>query len=185
MKPSSLPTFSNVQQALMKTSLKMHASEAHGLICGLLCGVPEKNADWLSLIAGNTIPTKAADNLQQLYAVSAKQFAEFTFELRLLLPKDSVALTERAESLTVWCQGFLTGLKLSAVAVLEVDSAEVAEVMKDLTEIAQMDYEDVASGEEDEAAYAELVEYVRMAAILIYQSSHDREQPQPNIQLVH
>ena len=43
-----------------------------------------------------------------------------------------------------------------------------------MVEIAKMNYEEVVESEEDETAYVELVEYVRMAAILIYEELRRR-----------
>lgn len=50
--------------------------------------------------------------------------------------------------------------------------------MNDVIEIAKMNYEAVVASEEDEAAYVELVEYVRMAVILIYQDLRESESPE-------
>ncbi len=45
-----------------------------------------------------------------------------------------------------------------------------------MIEIAKMNYEQVVDSEEDENAYVELVEYVRVAVILIYQEQHGQVQ---------
>ena len=38
-----------------------------------------------------------------------------------------------------------------------------------------MNYDQVIESEEDEAAFAELVEYVRMAVVFIYQEHHESD----------
>ena len=56
--------------------------------------------------------------------------------------------------------------------------------MQDLEELTKLQYEAVADSEEDEMAYTELVEYVRMAAMLIHDTlnptfigdDHDRNE---------
>lgn len=169
MKQQSLPTFRELEQSLNKTALKLHPSQVHGLICGILCGNPTSSTAWEELVTGGKESPKTHALLQALYDGTAKQLVEFLFELALILPADSETLPYRAEALTVWCQGFLTGLKLAQVQIIGRDPSEMTEAINDIIEIAKMNYEEVVASEEDEAAYVELVEYVRMAVILIYQ----------------
>jgi uncharacterized protein YgfB (UPF0149 family) len=51
----------------------------------------------------------------------------------------------------------------------------MTEAINDIIEIAKMNYEEVVASEEDETAYIELVEYVRLAVILIYQNLREQE----------
>jgi uncharacterized protein YgfB (UPF0149 family) len=175
MKQSTLPTFRELEQALNKTILKLHPSQVHGLISGVICGNPNSNAAWEELVTGGKDPAPTHELLQELYDASVKQLDEFLFEFQMLLPADSEDLPVRAEALTLWCQGLLTGLKLAQVKIVDREPGEVTEAIKDIIEIAKMKYEDVVASEEDEAAYIELVEYVRMAAILIYQDLREEE----------
>lgn len=169
MKKESLPSYAEIDLALSKTALKLHPSQVHGLICGLLCGNANSAAAWEELITGGKESAKTHEVLQQLYDMSAKQLNDFLFEFQLIIPADDQALPQRAEALTLWCQGFLTGLKLAQIQIVDREPSEVTEAINDLIEIAKMNYEEVVASEEDEAAYVELVEYVRMAVILIYQ----------------
>src|SRR3989344_5197193 len=99
MKPISLPTYREVAQILDKTTLKLHPSQVHGLICGMICGNPANNTAWEELITGKKESDKAHEVLQALYDMSAKQLDEFLFEFQLLLPPDSESLPARAEAL--------------------------------------------------------------------------------------
>lgn len=179
MKKQSLPTYRDLHQALSKTTLKLHPSQAHGLICGIICGNPATNAAWEELVTGGKGPAKTHEILQSLFDASKTQLDDFLFEFELVMPSDSDDLPIRAEALTLWCQGFLTGLKMAQVQIVGREPGEMSEAINDLIEIAKMNYEDVVASEEDEAAYVELVEYVRMAAILIYQDirEHDAKKP--------
>lgn len=177
MKPASLPSYTELSKALGHTNLKLHASQVHGLVCGLLSGNPKTSAAWEALVTGGKETPKAHDLLQSLYEQSAKQLAEFLFEFQLLLPSDSDALPQRAEALTLWCQGFLTGLKMAEVKITGREPSELTEAIDDIIEIAKMNYEQVVASEEDEAAYTELVEYVRMAVILIYEDLRADDAP--------
>lgn len=164
-----MPTFNELAHALNKTKLKMHPSQAHGLITGIICGNIKTDAAWEALITGSENSTKAKAILDDLYQETQKQLQDFLFEFQLILPEDEAELNSRAEALTLWVQGFLTGLKLANITIENRAPGEVTEAINDLIEIANMNYEEVVPSEEDEAAYMELVEYVRMAIILIYQ----------------
>jgi hypothetical protein len=167
-----LPDYTELSRVLKWATPKLHPSQVHGLICGLLCGSPLHIAMWKESVIGREKIGKIDKELQALHGASVKQLSEFLFELRLLLPIDSVALPERAEALTLWSQGFLTGLKYVQVPIVERERGEVTEAINDIIEIAKMNYEDVVASNEDEMAYVELVEYVRVAVILIYQTLH-------------
>lgn len=175
MTQSYLPTYKELDQALSKTMLKLHPSQVHGLISGILCGNPQNTAAWEELVTGKKESAKTHDLLHALYDATAKQLEEFLFNFQLLLPPDTEPLPTRAEALTLWSQGFLTGLKLVQVQIIDREKGEMTEAIDDLIEIAKMNYEDVVASEEDEAAYIELVEFVRMAVILIYQDMREAE----------
>ena len=172
----TLPTYLELDQALAKTALKLHSSQVHGIVAGLLCGKPIEGDGWHQIITGGEENKITHGVLENLYKASHKQLADFLFEFQLLLPEaEADDLVARAEGLTLWCQGFLTGLKLAEVPIVGRDPSEVTEAINDLVEIAKMKYEEVVASEEDEEAYVELIEYVRMAVILIYQELHGEQ----------
>jgi uncharacterized protein YgfB (UPF0149 family) len=144
------------------------------LICGILCGNPQTKAAWEELITGGKTSASTHELLHTLFEASAKQLNEFLFDFQLVLPTDSDDLPVRAEALTLWAQGFLTGLKLVQVPLEDREPSEMTEAIHDLIEIAKMNYEQVVASEEDEVAYVELVEYVRVAVILIYQEMREK-----------
>lgn len=169
-----MPDFDKLSEALNETTLKLHPSEAHGLISGVLSGNADSKTSWEEVVMGEENPAEARELLQTVFSASAKQLDEFLFEFQLFLPSDAEALSSRAEALTLWCQGYLTGLKLAKVQIVGRKPSDMTEAINDIIEIAKMNYEDVVASEEDEAAYVELVEYVRLAAILIYQEMHEQ-----------
>ena len=175
MKPISLPGFNDITTTLMSTELKLHASQVHGLISGVLCGNFNQDTAWEATVMGEELLSETREVMHALYEGSAAQLADFLFEFQLLLPDDDDALPERAEALGVWCQGFLTGLQAGGVPVIDREPSELTEAIDDLIEIAKMNYDEVTASEEDEAAYTELVEYVRVAVIFIYQDLREGE----------
>ncbi|OGT36859.1 MAG: hypothetical protein A3F11_08750 [Gammaproteobacteria bacterium RIFCSPHIGHO2_12_FULL_37_14] len=181
MKSTSLPKYYQLGQALNQTTLKLHPSQVHGLICGILCGHPSESSAWENLVTGDQTTGKTHELLQELYNASASLLKDFLIEFHLILPADSQKLPQRAEALTLWCQGFLTGLKLVNVPIVNREPNEITEAINDIIEIAKMNYEEVVASEEDEAAYIELVEFIRVAVILIYQDLQEaNEPPQPS-----
>lgn len=203
MKLVALPDYDELFDALLKTKLKLHPAEAHGLCCGMLCGgegTENTEPAWEKIITGSgkrddeDQKTKSPKQkttkqihqlLTELYEITKKELDEFLFEFELLLPNDSQNLSERAEALTLWCQGFLTGLKVMNIPIPEHHHDDVSEAINDIVEIAKMNYEDVVESEEDEAAYVELVEFVRMAVVLIYQDGKSDELEEATTQLNH
>ena len=63
-------------------------------------------------------------------------------------------------------KSFLTGLAI-VQPKLNRGSRDVKEVINDLAEIAQVEF-DVGDDDESEAAYIELMEFARMGALLCY-----------------
>lgn len=180
MKDISLPDYSELSQTLSQTALKLNPAQAHGLMCGVLCGSQNSDIAWDKWAAGD----QSADGiaaLQALYDVTARQLSEFSFDFQLMLPPDGSDIAWRAEALTLWCQGFLTGLKMADIAIVGRKPSDVTEAISDMIEVAKMDYEEAISNEEDEIAYVELVEYVRLSAVLIYQDAHEERAKSKNV----
>jgi uncharacterized protein YgfB (UPF0149 family) len=85
-----------------------------------------------------------------------------------LLPDDEASLSERADALSLWCQGFLYGLGSGTTPDPGKVSAEAGEIIRDLTEITHVGVEAGEENEENEAAFAEVVEFVRVGVQLLF-----------------
>jgi uncharacterized protein len=185
MKKPSFSTYSTFQKMLDD---KLHPSQVHGLICGVLC-VDATSIAWEQLVnKGETPSAELHTLLQAIYQTSKQQLEEFFFEFELLLPEDEQDLPLRAEALKLWCQGFLTGLKLMHIPLEGREASDMTEAINDLIKIANMNDEAVASSEianEDETHYTELVEYVRIAVILIYQELQENTSSQQSNSSIH
>jgi uncharacterized protein YgfB (UPF0149 family) len=166
----TLPSYADVTQALQDMESDIPCAEAHGLLCGVICATGGKmKMGWEKLLSGEQQNAESIAVLQQLTASSFQKMTEFSLEFTLLLPDDDTDINDRAEALGIWCQGFLTGLQQGTRSLEENTSAEVNEALQDLTEIAQINYGEIGASEEDETAYFELVEYVRLAVLMLYQ----------------
>ena len=89
-----------------------------------------------------------------------------------MLPDDYDSAANRAAALGRWCEGFLHGLvsNARADALKERLSTEpMSDIIKDMLQITRATVDDDTEDESNEAAYAELVEYLRVAAQLTYE----------------
>jgi len=161
-------------QLLLAADAEGDASEAHGLLAGIICagGKPAPEL-WLSHLLGDNTLSAAADEarkrLLRLHADILRQFNDESFGFELLLPGDDAPLSLRTESLSQWCGGFLYGLALGGFREGTGMPETVTEVMKDFYEISHARFAYEATDDADEAAYMEILEYVRMSVLLLYE----------------
>lgn len=173
----SLPTYVEVTNALKHTSGHYNPSQVHGLMCGLICGTSGKEDQRWETLVGHGMDPKTKEVLLRLYETSYHQMSEFSFEFSLLLPEDKNDINKRAEALGLWCQGYLTGLEQANVPLKNRPPGEITETIEDLLEISQVNYGEIVASEEDEMAYYELIEYVRLAALMIFHELRSNTAP--------
>jgi hypothetical protein len=175
--PDSL-SFEVIETALRRAEAPTDAAEAHGSLCGLVCGLGHGGqAAWLAETLAdsqaNTAVTRQTEALLNALAVSTRTAlggSEMSFQP--LLPDDIAPLEERVDSLAQWCQGFNHGLFVAGrigAAEPELSSGNTAEIVRDFGELAQVAVGNEQADAEGEAAYAELVEYVRVSVQLVYE----------------
>lgn len=102
-----------------------------------------------------------------LYQSSQAGLHSDDLEFALLLPAVDQPLDVRAEGLGQWCQGFLAGLTVGGLPDHEQLPEDVVELMNDFAQIARVEFELEQTGEEDEVAFEEIIEYVRMGVLVI------------------
>lgn len=149
----------------------MGASEAHGLMTALLSTgtdtAPRLIAEVLPEIPpGDALREECRTMLLQLLQETEADLDNPEFAFAPLLPEDSVTLQERAEALGQWCEGFLFGLGLADVARREFP-AQVNEAISDIGELTRLDPATVGNTEDEEQAFSDLVEFLRVATMLI------------------
>jgi len=177
-------TYDRLQAALQSADADSGAAECHGMICGIICaaGNPDP-ALWLDHLLGDgkTLSTTAQSAqllLTELYSESLLHLNDGDLGLVLLLPKDDTPLSQRSKALGEWCQGFLYGLALGGVGEDGVRKGEVGEIMHDFYEISNTRFEHEVTDEDEESAYAEIVEYVRMSVLLCREELRPLQAPQ-------
>jgi len=156
-------------------------SELHGALIGsLVSGHQLTQVEWLTQVTsqvGTQVLEAANEELRRqfeaLYQVGERVFQQDVLSFVPMLPEDDVPLGQRLEAIGAWCQGFIEGLS-RGLAVLKPELSEDArELLADLMAIAEIDPE-VEESEEQESYYVELVEFVRVAAMNLYDEFIDR-----------
>ncbi|MBO2604752.1 UPF0149 family protein [Shewanella algae] len=162
----------SLRSALDNADIGQHPVEVHGALVGLICGgVPQQELAWYQPLLelmndGQRLPDELTQLITELFGDTVNRLQDPDFGFTLLLPEEEEPLTVRVEALSLWTQSFLTGIAIIQPGLNQA-SEDVREVIKDLAEIAQVEF-DVADDDESESAYLELLEFVRMAAILCY-----------------
>jgi uncharacterized protein YgfB (UPF0149 family) len=165
-------TFPEVVRVLERSGSSVSAAEGHGCLCGALCTTAEYPLErWLDEIvpeAPDDTDEAAAAALRLLFTDTVRSLRGDEMEFEPLIPDDDAALESRAAALAQWCQGFLYGFGTGQPVKPEQIPASVGEILRDLTHIGRASVEVGESGEEEEQAYAEIVEYVRVGVQLIH-----------------
>jgi len=172
----SLPDYVELQAGLGAGGDEERPAEAHGTLCGLMCaGSGDLPESWIQntladSAEGAGVAPEAHDQLERLYTSTLEAMGGDQMDFALLLPDDGQPLAERARALAAWCQGFLYGLAVRGLRPVEELPEELREILGDLSEISRAAFTVEETEEQGEEAYAELVEYVRVAVQLFFDS---------------
>lgn len=160
--------YQELDESLQQLDTPCTAAEAHGLISGFLCITKTYSQSCEKFILGEEHGRqhKVGAMLHDIYQLSLQDLQSEDFSFMLLLPVEQTDIRQRVEALGLWCQGFIMALKL---AEIELETDETREAWSDLREIAEIDGSNLAAHQENENAYMEVVEHVRVSVMLIYQ----------------
>ena len=151
--------------------------EAHGTLCSLVCLHGSRAGPrWIASLFGNEpVPADARRALLDIASETAAELEDPSFRFAPLLPADRAPMGERAGAMAHWAQGFLHGFGEagSRPALAErLGQEPLAELLSDLSEITRATADEAEGAEEgmdaDEEAWAELVEYLRVAVQLFF-----------------
>ncbi len=176
--------YDRIGQLLTASALSPTPGEAHGILCGLICGgSPDPGRVWLDQLlpvpdpnqeqdqdgpARDLLETEARSGLGELACHTLEQIQGPRIGFDLLLPEDSRPLAERATALYDWVRGFLFALGVLGLSERDL-SAQTREVFRDFVELTRMDLDELDEGEENEKALTEIAELVWVAAMLVYE----------------
>ncbi len=173
-------------RALVRARAELGAAECHGLLCGMLCGVEEQAPQrWLEEVLGpGERVQKARDEcrgeLLRVLTDTVRTLCSGRCNFVPLLPDDSTGLGLRSEALANWCSGFLYGIG-SVEARLSEDALEV---LSDFSEVTRL-RSDAKESEAAEADYSEIVEYMRVGVMLIFDELQGGPQPGDTVHRLH
>lgn len=166
---SSTSAYAAFATLLASSGYSVSPAELHGVLVGRSCaGLGFEPEGWLE-DAQELLGDEPRDSVRQallgLQEMVREELAGGEFAVVLLVPGDDEPLAERAGALGQWCQGFLSGFGLAPRE--QALSADAMEVLQDLSAIAQVQsaLEDSEDGESD---YMEVMEYLRVAPLLLF-----------------
>lgn len=167
--------FDELADHLLEQGVDASPARLHGCLCGLLCAgsgpAAESGLDGVCQALDVRVHGELAEALLALYRVSLAALADEELRFNLLLPDDGIDIDSRTGALADWCKGFLAGFAHAARGVGAPGatlSDEATEILRDMGAIAEAGVGEDESEEESESSYAELVEYLRFAALNLF-----------------
>lgn len=188
MADNNVLDFASIQAIITTEDVKIHGSELHGVLTGLICaGYNFENSDYLNMLNdmfnnGEPLPNKLRMTVKLMFGQLWQSILDDSYSFTLLLPDDDDSLVERGHALGAWVQGFNLGFGLQQNKSTQF-SADVKEVLSDFAEIANLS-DEIEEDETTEQAYFEISEYVRISALLCFTelgSPPDSKEPSETI----
>ncbi|RWR01698.1 hypothetical protein ED28_11760 [[Pantoea] beijingensis] len=169
---NTMPDYNTLASALTQQGTGMTPAEMHGLISGILCG-GNQDRSWQTLVhdltnEGLAFSQALSQPLQQLHQSLSDTLEDEGFLFQLYLPEDDdITVFDRADALAGWVNHFLLGLGVTQPKLDKI-TGETGEAIDDLRTIAQLGYDEDEDQEELEQSLEEIIEYVRVAALLCH-----------------
>ncbi len=169
---NEMPGYTLLNQLLNQQGVGLTPAEMHGLLSGLLCG-GNNDSSWQPLVhdltnEGLAFGHELAESLRSMHSATSDALEDDGFLFQLYLPEgDNVSVFDRADALSGWVNHFLLGLGMVQPKLDKV-KGEAGEAIDDLRNIAQLGYEEDEDQEELEMSLEEIIEYVRVAALLCH-----------------
>lgn len=169
------PDFDTMARTLDRLEAGVGAAELDGALAGFLCAGGAAASDrWLPSLALGDLDesldqSRDRDLFKSFFFTLARDLDDPDLGFAPLLPSDDTPVSERAAAMVDWCRGFLGGLGLAGVDLGEGLSGDGGEVVGDLGRIAATEFDSGDSDADDEEAYAEMVEYIRVGVMLLHQ----------------
>ncbi|MDQ8040013.1 MAG: UPF0149 family protein, partial [Rickettsiella sp.] len=169
------PAFDEFYRLLSQTEVITSPAEIHGMLCGFICvGTKLNGGFWIDSllkrlgVSPPRLMMEPQETVVGLYDAACRQLGGLQ-SFKLLLPDEQYKLEERAEALSLWCEGFLYGLNLGGGTFNEEISEAVHEALYCIAEIAKLDVNQLEVTELDRLAYDEAIEFITQAIPLIYE----------------
>lgn len=169
---TKLQSYDRLTEFFEQQGLLSNGAEVHGILTGMVAGGASlEGEEWLLLMSdliheGQSFKPVVKDQLTELGNSICAAMRDPDLGYQLLLPGDHQPLYERLQAMTAWVQSFLVGFGVNQTNLAGL-SEDLREAIEDLVEIAKLDLS-VDDDEEGERAYFEIVEYLRISAMLCF-----------------
>ena len=163
---------------MRRAGLPFSPSEAHAIAIGMLSGnVVDIQAQWAAAVYADLEPNdvlaqECRSFLEQVFDAAAEQVKDESFGLQLWLPDEQATAINTSMALRDWAQGFLYGFGLAGETAAQQLSEEGQEALRDFYEIGQLEADEGELDEEEQQALTEIEEYMRVAAMLVFEDMH-------------
>ncbi len=145
------------------------AATVHGFMFGVLASGYSAEAAAKLAAAEEPGTGNGEESIIALARVSAEELSAGQLTFQLCLPEDTAELVSRVQALIAWVRAFLSGFGSGGEKLRRLDAPE-REMLHDLATIAAGASVDEDGNEQDEQAYSNVVEYVRLAVQNLYQT---------------
>ena len=182
---NATPNYNALASVLSQQGVGMTPAEMHGLLSGIICGGNQDHS-WKKLVhdltnEGLAFSQSLAQPLQALHDGIATTLEDEGYLFQLLLPDDDdITVFDRADALAGWVNHFLLGLGVTQPKLDKV-TGETGEAIDDLRTIGQLGYDEDEDQEELEQSLEEVIEYVRVAALLCHDTFNHPPMTAPEV----
>lgn len=176
--------YERLEALLGRCGASWSAAQAHGLMTGRMtvlgaAAEPEVTRQVLEdSDPANALRSECAGLLRGAFFATLQALAERQSGFGPLLPDDEETRDRRSEALAHWCEGYLHGLVSpqsgrSDALEQRLAADPIADIIRDMLEMTRAIADDENDSEGEEEAYAEVVEYLRVAVQLVYEELAD------------
>lgn len=176
------PDYHLMRQLLADTAPGLSPASLHGALCGHLCSGAAPELDVFNDLFELSLPDVLRRLLARLGDDTRAELLRNDYAFQPLLPDDDTALGERLLALGQWCDWFNIGFSAGYMQPQTPLSVDVMEILHDFGQLAEVEVPTGGGEEEDERYFVELVEYVRMAALTVFQQMRDATATPPAAQ---
>ena len=170
--------YDKLDELRKSASIDMSLPETHGGICSQICFQSDYFEEFIPLDNsddGATVSVQIATYRKALKKIIERDLnklkdGDLSFEL--IIPDESNLIQDRAEALSIWCQGFVDGVSfLMTEHDFKIDQdqkKESFEIIEDFTQISTLDSHSISGEVDEELSLMELIEFVRLSVQMIY-----------------
>ena len=170
--------FDKLDELRKSASIDMSLPETHGGVCSQICFksdhfdefVPLDNSDDGANVSAQIATYRKA--LKKIIERDLNKLKDGDLSFELIIPDESNLIQDRAEALSIWCQGFVDGVSfLMTEHDFKIDQdqkKESFEIIEDFTQISTLDSHSISGEVDEELSLMELIEFVRLSVQMIY-----------------